>query len=140
MKFFTLKGQQRNVNISKYIIDWDFEGNISKIQLKVKKFLQPYWQHNVVLEEFHLPGNQRLSIDIFNVTKNIAIETDGRQHFSYVPHYHRDNRINFANQIKRDLIKDDWALKNRIAMYRINEDEIKYLSKDWFEDKFDITL
>ena len=72
MKFKTLSGSTRRVsNIKKHLINWDAPSR-SKFQLRVKNFLEPYWERHVVFEEFPIPGT-KLSLDFFNANRKIAM-------------------------------------------------------------------
>jgi len=135
MKFKTLDGKERSVkNVKKFIIDWDAKSR-SKFQKDVKDFLKKYWHGDVVFEELRIVGT-RLSLDFFNANKKIAIEVQGQQHFTYVKFFH-GNRINYLNQIKRDVKKIDFCNLNKINLVEIYpQDE---LSKDLFE-KFGVDL
>lgn len=135
MKFKTLDGKERNLkNAKKSIIDWEAKSR-SKFQKEVKDFLKKYWIGDVVFEELRIVGT-RLSLDFFNANKRIAIEVQGQQHFKYVKFFH-GNRINYLNQIKRDVKKDEFCQLNNIRLMEIYPaDE---LSSELFQ-KFGIDL
>jgi len=77
-----------------------------------------------------------LSLDFFNASKKVAIEVQGHQHFSYVKFFH-GNRVNYLNQIKRDVKKIDFCEINNINLVEIYpKDE---LSKELFQ-KFGVEL
>jgi hypothetical protein len=48
--------------------------------------------------------NRNLELDLYNKDLNIAIEVQGQQHLSYLPHFHRDY-TDFENQKYRDHLK-----------------------------------
>lgn len=135
MKFYDSYGKVRNLkNPKKYLIDWD-SGSRSKFQKRVKDFLKPFWQNDIVFEEFRIIGT-RLSLDFYNANKKIAIEVQGGQHIKYVKHFH-GNRFKFLDQIKRDQNKLDFCSNNSINLIEIYpNDEI---NKELFE-KHDIFL
>lgn len=137
MTFKTLTGKTVSKNCHKYRIDWDKEER-SKIQTKVKKFLQPYWKNYIVFAEFPVFGT-KLKIDIFNASKLIGIEIDGQQHTKYVEHF-VGNRVGYLNLIKRDVKKEEWCEVNEINLLRINYDEVDLLSHSWFKERFGISL
>lgn len=135
MKFKTLDGKERSIkNIKSYIIDWDGKSR-SKFQFEVKKYLKKYWSGDIVFEELKIVGT-RLSLDFFNANKKIAIEVQGKQHFSYVKFFHT-NRANYLAQIKRDVKKIDFCNINNIKLMEIYPADI--LSKELFE-KYGIYL
>lgn len=128
MKFKTLNGKIRTVrNVREYLIDWDGKCR-SKFQSSVKAFLRRYWECDVVFEELKVVGT-RLSLDIYNANKKIAVEVQGQQHLSYVPFFH-GNRMGYLDQLKRDEKKLEFCNLNGITLVEIYpKDEI---SKDIF--------
>ena len=128
MKFFKANGTLGTLAKShKYIADWDSKTR-SKFQDKVKEFIRPAWEFDVVFEELPVLGT-RLSIDIYNASKKIAIEVQGRQHFNYVKHFHK-NRQGFIDQLKRDEIKHKFCRLNDIHLIEIYSE--KEITKEFF--------
>ncbi len=124
MKFKTLSGSTRRVsNIKKHLINWNAPSR-SKFQLKVKNFLEPYWERHVVFEEFPVPGT-KLSLDFFNANRKIAIEVQGAQHTKYVPFFHGEYKNNYLNQLNRDNQKLEFCEINNLTLLEIfPEDDI----------------
>lgn len=121
MKFFDTAGRPRVLRNSKnYLIDWEKQSR-SKFQKSVKDFLQPYWKYDVVFEEMRIVGT-RLSLDLYNANKKVAVEVQGRQHTKFIPHFHR-NRLKFREQLNRDEIKLDFCRKNDITLIEIYPDD-----------------
>jgi hypothetical protein len=117
MKFIDASGKPRTLKLAKkYLIDWDSPSR-SKFQRAVKDFLKPYWLNDVVFEELRIVGT-RLSIDIYNANKKIAIEVQGKQHTTYVKHFHK-NRLKYFDQLKRDQKKLDFCNMNAIKLIEI---------------------
>lgn len=137
MKFKTLKGKEINLNLSGYLVDWD-EKERSIIQFKVKKFLQKYWKSHVVCSELRVAGT-RMTIDLINISRRIAIEVQGKQHSNYIPFFCK-NRLGYAAQMGRDLDKQKFCDINNILLVEIHEHEIDDISEKWFLEKYDITL
>lgn len=122
MRFKTLTGSLKTISKSKkYLIDWESSSK-SKLQKATKSFLKKYWNHHVVFEEFPVAGT-RLSLDFYNANKKIAIEVQGRQHTQYVPFFHGKNKINYINQLKRDLDKFKFCEINNIQLVEIYEND-----------------
>jgi hypothetical protein len=135
MKFKTLDGKERTLkNIKNCIIDWDAKSR-SKFQFSVKQFLKTYWKGDVVFEELRIVGT-RLSLDLYNANKKVAIEVQGEQHFKYVPFFH-NTRGSYLKQIKRDVKKNEFCEINGIHLVEIYPNDI--LSKEFFE-KFGVYL
>ena len=138
MKFKTLNGKERGINIHNYIIDWDNK-SASNFQFNVKQFLKPYWVSQIVCEEFLIPGS-KLRIDFLNITRSIAIESSGGQHFAFNAHFHNNSRSKYLSQIKRDVDKQKWCDKNNILLIEIRQEELDDLCPEWFEEKYQISL
>ena len=136
IKFKTLNGRTKDVQINKYRVDWEKQ-SLSKFQMEIKLFLQPYWGKQIVCEEFTIPST-RLSIDIFNVNLNLAIECQGRQHTQYVP-FLSGSRLGYLAQLKRDIQKEEWCALNGIRLIEIFPEDVP-LTKKFFKEKFDIIL
>lgn len=137
MKFKTLKGIEKYKNISNRKIKWDGKSR-SQIQFNVKQFLKKYWIYDLVFEEMPVLGT-KMTLDIVNYTKKIAIEVHGKQHGEFVPFFH-GNRNNYRRQIERDLSKERWCEINNIKYVDIYPNDIKDLNPSWFLDKFEILL
>ena len=117
MKFVDAQGKKRNLkNAKKYLIDWD-KPSRSKFQTKVKEFLRPFWEHDIVLEEFRVVGT-RLSLDFYNANKKIAIEVQGAQHTKYVKFFHK-NMFKYSDQLKRDEKKLQFCKVNKIKLAEV---------------------
>lgn len=123
MKLKNINGKEVYKNLSRYSVDWDGKCR-SKIQLKVKQFLKKHWKNHVVFEEMPVIGT-RLTCDIVNMNKRIAVEIDGVQHGKFNKFFHNNDRENFLGQIKRDCKKEDWLEMNNIKLIRICETELK---------------
>ena len=124
MKFYDAYGKYRTLaNAKKYLIDWD-KPSRSKFQTSVKKFLRPYWEHDIVFEEFRVVGT-RLTLDFYNANKKVAVEVQGAQHTKFVKHFHK-NRFKYADQLKRDQKKLEFCTANAIKLAEVYpQDEIK---------------
>lgn len=137
MKLLNVYGKLVQKNVEKYRIKWE-EKSRSNIQFLTKQFLKPFWQGHVVYEEFPVFGT-KMRIDIINFTRKIAIEIQGKQHYTFNKHFH-GNRANFLGSIIRDTKKLDWLNLNDIKLIEILQDEASNLSLDFFNTKFNISL
>jgi len=125
MTFKTLLGKRRRIKKPiNYLINWE-EGSRSKLQGKVKNFLKVFWDGDVVFEEFPVVGS-RLTLDFYNATKNIAIEVQGKQHTKYNKFFHRNNKINYLNQLKRDDEKLAFCDLNNIKLLEVHEENVDF--------------
>lgn len=138
MKFENLSGKQVSINLHKYAIDWDGKER-SIIQFKVKKFLQKYWQSHFVCAELRIVST-RMTLDIYNATRKIAVEVQGNQHESYNKFFHAGSRMKYLGQLKRDTKKHDFCERNGITLVEVTEAEVPVLSAKWFLEHYNITL
>ena len=136
MRFKTLSGGTRSIlKAKKHLINWSGPSR-SKRQQQTKLFLKRYWQHHIVFEEFPVAGT-KLTIDIYNANKKIAVEVQGRQHTEYVPFFHGKNKANYLNQLRRDQSKLQFCKLNGITLIEIYEED--KINKNLFK-KFGIEL
>lgn len=108
-------------NVKKYLINWGSKSR-SKLQTRVKKFIQKHWEQDVVFEEFPVIGT-RLTLDFYNANKKIAIEVQGDQHVKFVKFFHQ-NRFNYIDQLKRDEEKERFCDINEIKLITIYQNDI----------------
>jgi len=82
---------------------------------------------------------KNLELDCYNERLGIAIEYNGRQHYSYTPHFHKSKK-NFYSQVHRD----DWKRKRCKEMgiklieipYWISPDKLEaYIKKELRKNK-----
>ena len=137
MRLYNIYGRVVHKNVSSKIIDWDGKSR-SKLQFKAKQFFKKHWHEHICYEEFTVYGT-RMSVDILNATKRIAIEVNGPQHEKYNKFFHK-NKVNYFNSIKRDFKKREWLKSNDFLLMEINEDEVDKLSKSFIKNKFDVLL
>jgi len=139
MLFSTLNGRKVNVSLKQYLINWYPEQEVSGPQGRVKAFLKPYWERDMVLEEMRIPGSL-FRIDLYNINKDIIVEIDGRQHDEFNSFMH-GSLSGFRASIKRDLEKERWATLNGVKHYVvIKEKEIPLLSPEWLQTTFGVVL
>ena len=130
MRLYNIYGKLQSRIVKKYLINWNKKSR-SQIQFKVKQFLKPYWENQIVYEEFPVYGSE-MKVDILNATKKIAIEVQGKQHTEFNKFFHK-TRGNYLESIKRDYQKREWLKQNKFKLVEIEEEEIKKLSKSFFK-------
>ena len=138
MRMYSITGRLMSKNVSKYKIDWGKKSR-SKIQFAVKQFLKPHWCYQVCFEEFPVFGT-KMSVDILNATKKIAIEVNGPQHKKFNKFFHGNSRANYFNSIKRDWKKTEWLERNEYTLIEIEYNEIKDLSIEFIKKKFGVSI
>jgi hypothetical protein len=125
MTFKTLLGKRRRIKRPViYLINWE-KNSRSKLQSKVKDFLKVFWDGDVVFEEFPVVGT-RLTIDFYNATRNIAIEVQGGQHTKYNKFFHKGNKMNYLDQLKRDDEKLSFCNLNNIKLLEVHEGQLDF--------------
>jgi hypothetical protein len=130
MIFKTLVGSTKRVKKPKnYMVKWE-KPSRSKMQFGVKEFVKNYWFNDVVFEEFPIVGT-RMSLDLYNANKNIAIEVQGAQHLKYTPFFHGKSKTTFLSQIRRDNDKQEFCKLNNIKLVEIYPED--KLSVDLFK-------
>lgn len=138
MRLFNIHGRLQKKSVSKYLIDWNKKSR-SKVQFKTKKFLEPFWKGQIVYEEFPVYGS-RMTVDILNATKKLAIEVQGKQHSEFNKFFHNNSRLKYLEGIKRDIKKAEWLESNGFILLEIEEDEVKTLSLEFFLEKFGMSI
>ena len=108
-------------NAKKYLIKWRGKSR-SKFQSSVKEFLHPYWKDDIVFEEFKIVGT-RMTFDLYNANKKIAIEVQGAQHTTYVKFFH-GSRLKYLQQLKRDDKKFRFCEINDIKLVEIYPNDL----------------
>lgn len=126
-----------DVNLAKYRIKWDAPCR-SEFQYNVKQWFRKYWQNQVCLEEFRIPGTL-LKVDLVNLNKRILVEINGAQHDNFNEHFHRGSRANFFSQIQRDSKKRLWAEHNGFLMVEIEPDDLP-LTLDFFRRTYQLEI
>lgn len=141
MRLKTVSGYSVYHNVSRFRIDWD-KSSRSKIQFKIKQLLRPYWERQIVYEEFPVYGS-RLKVDIFNATKKIAVEIQGDQHEKFNKFFH-GSRLNYFLSYKNDSIKRKWLEDNGYQLGEIYEKECHELDAanivEFFKNKLEIEI
>jgi hypothetical protein len=118
---YTVRGRFVEKNVTRFRIKWDGPSR-SQPQFKAKQLLKAIWAYDIVFEEFPVYGTL-LKVDIYNSTKQIAVEIQGPQHDKYNKFFHNGSKFNFVAGITRDLKKIEWLENNNIKL-------VEYIPKD----------
>ena len=138
MRLLNINGRLQKKSVSKYLINWNKKSR-SKVQFKTKKFLEPFWKGHIVYEEFPVYGS-RMTVDILNATKKLAVEVQGKQHGEFNKFFHDNSRLKYLEGIKRDIKKAEWLENNGSILLEIEEDEVDSLSLEFFLEKFGMSI
>jgi very-short-patch-repair endonuclease len=129
MRLYNIYGRLVSRNVQRYRINWDKKSR-SKIQFKIKQLLKPFWENQIVYEEFPVYGS-KMKVDILNATKKVAVEIQGRQHSEFNKFFHKNSRTEYLQSIKRDQEKALWLQQNSFELIEITEEEIKNSSEEY---------
>jgi shikimate kinase len=132
MIFYNLKGKKLKCSISEYKVDWD-KKVASNFQFNVKQFFREYWEKHFCFEEFPCFGT-KLRIDLFNLTKRIAVEVHGDQHVRLNKFFHKNSQ-DFFQAAERDRIKEIWCEQNQIQLVEIYTKDLP-LTKEKIIEKY----
>lgn len=138
MKLYDIKGKLVNKSVSKYRVDWEGKCR-SNIQFEVKQFFKTFWYGQICYEEFPVYGT-RMKVDLINMTKRIAVETQGAQHESFNKFFHNNSRANYLRSITRDYDKIVWLENNNFKILEIFEEDLASLSRKYILDKFEVSI
>tara|TARA_R100001015_G_C4588074_1_gene143830 strand:- start:502 stop:918 length:417 start_codon:yes stop_codon:yes gene_type:complete len=138
VKLYDIRGRLVNKSVTRYKINWDAACR-SKLQYNVKQFFKTFWYGQICYEEFPVYGT-RMKVDLVNMTKRIAVETQGAQHDSFNKFFHNNSRANYLRSITRDHDKRIWLENNNFKVLEIFEGDLKSLSRKYISDKFEIDI
>ena len=107
--------------------------DVSKYHKLARQLISKTYPSYLVYEELPLPGSRKpgkgfkLFMDFYIPGLNLAIEVHGRQHYEFVPFFHKTKR-GFAQALNRDDDKKEWCEINGIDLI-----ELSYLETedDW---------
>ncbi len=121
MKLLNIYNREVNVNVTKYIIDWD--KIVSKPQKQVKDALKPIWQGQLVCEEFRIPSS-KMRIDLINFSLKVVVEVSPKGSHKFNKFFNK-NRSNFLSAVKRDISKAEWCERNGFRFVEIVDEDLK---------------
>lgn len=126
MKVVGLNSREYNLNLNRYIVKPDDERKKSSIHYKARDLIREIFSGYTVLEEVKLPGSRDpskksvLFLDFFIPNAMLGIEVHGKQHYEYIPYFHK-SKAGYLMYLKRDQIKKEWCEINQIQLI-----ELKY--------------
>ena len=133
MKFKGFNGREYNVQLNKYIVRPDNTLKKSQYHLKARQLLREMYAGYSILEEVKLPGSRSphlksvLFLDFFIPNLMMGVEVHGKQHYEFVPHFHK-TKAKYLQALRRDKLKYDWCELNEIDLIILSyEDDIE----DW---------
>ncbi len=102
----------------------------SSYHLNARSVLKKKYPTMQILEEVPIfpAKSQTMYLDFYIPMIKTCVEVHGEQHYSFTPHYHRDN-LAFVKAQKRDKIKKEWCEINNIKYI-----ELAYNEQDRWEE------
>jgi len=125
MKVLGLNGREYNLNLTKYIVKKDDTTVKSSYHIMARDLLTEMFKGYTILEEVKLPGSRcpskksALFLDFLIPNLSLGIEVHGRQHYEFVPFFHK-TKAGYLTSVKRDFIKEDWCKLNNINLIVLN--------------------
>ena len=97
----------------------DSKGEIECKRVLEKIFNRPFNKYRPnFLRNPITGGNNNLELDCYNEDIKIAVEYNGRQHYEFVPFFHK-NREAFMNQKYRDELKRIYCKENNVLLIEV---------------------
>lgn len=84
--------------------------------------------------------NRNLELDFYCEELKVAVEYNGRQHYEYIPFFHKNDINNFDRQKRRDIFKRLACEKHGITLINVpytikNEDIYNYIMMEFIKHK-----
>jgi len=120
-----LNGRHYNLTLSGHHLN---SRNISKLHLKVRKFLKDKFPTQIILEEvpIEIYFHKTLFLDFFLPHIYLAVEAQGKQHKQFSSYFHH-NKLGFWTAKKNDELKEQWCQLNDIRLVQLWEGQ-----DDWW--------
>lgn len=121
MNIVGLDGRDYKWNLSMYANNQ--RARASAGHKKARELLVELFPFDPVLEELTLPGTRpKMYADFFIAAQMLMVEVQGRQHYEFVPFFHK-TKLNYFKALKRDRLKKEWCQKNEITLIDLNDEE-----------------
>lgn len=125
MKVRGLNNRLYYLDLKKYIVRNDDIKKCSSHHRRCREMLKEMYPGYTICEEVKLPGSRDpskksvLFLDFFIPNLMMGVEVHGRQHYEYVPFFHK-TYAEFLKSQARDGIKEEWCSLNSIDLYHLN--------------------
>ena len=123
MKFKGLNGREYSVQTNKYIVRPDNNRGRSQYHLRARDLLKDMFRSYTILEEMKLPGVTKIGgslyLDFYIPNLDLAFEVHGRQHYEFVPFFHK-TKAGFMQAQRRDVLKGEWCEVNNIQLIELS--------------------
>jgi len=89
----------------------------SDLQHRIGQILKKIFRYDIICEDVYIP-QEKLYLDFLIPASNLVIEVQGRQHFEFVPYFHKD-LVGFNKHQERDRRKLEWCKLNSLKFIEI---------------------
>jgi len=122
MEIRLLNGQTANLHLTGHKRRSTPGESKSRLQYDVGVWLSQQYPCDMIYEEVRVPV-ENFVLDFFIPSLGLVIEVNGRQHETFVPHFHGTKR-DFVLQQQRDRRKAEWCAKNGFTLIIYTEKDI----------------
>ncbi len=124
MKVKSLDGKIYDLGLTGYLVNSDETKPRSDLHIQARQIIKDRFPLFMILEEvlIQVRQNSSLYLDFFIPQTKLCIEVNGRQHFEFIPHFHK-NIFGFKMHEKRDREKKLWLDLNGISLIEFNYNE-----------------
>jgi very-short-patch-repair endonuclease len=96
---------------------------MAKDEYALGDILAEEFPHLVILPQHHIRyRSTSLYLDYYIPALHLAFEYDGKQHFTFIRHFH-GSKDGFKRSLGRDRLKEQWCEENGIKIIRIRYNE-----------------
>ena len=130
MKVIGLNNREYNLDLTKYSKQ---RSRCSTYHKRAREILSEKFKGYSIYEEVKLPGSTTpanksvLYLDFYVPNARIGIEVHGKQHYEYVPFFHK-GKAGFLLSKMRDRNKESWCEVNGLELVVFKFDES---DEDW---------
>lgn len=110
-----------NWNYSKYYHRKDRPTKSSGHTLALS-LLGELFPNHTIYEEVSLPTCPVMYADFWVPNIKLIVEVQGKQHYEYTPHFHKD-KMDFYRAQARDKKKRNWCELNEIKLIQLSDEE-----------------
>lgn len=120
MKFLGLDGRYYPVGLD-HLFKQNTR-NTSSYHALARELIKEVYPAYQFIEEFYMPGCNKLFLDFFIPRKLVAVEVQGKQHTEHNYFFHK-SKLEFVRAKKRDANKAEWCAINGITLVQLLEGE-----------------
>ncbi len=89
---------------------------------RARRLLHRLFSCDRIHEELYLPGSGGLYLDFLLLSRKMAVEVHGEQHYSFVPFFHHSIQ-GFIESKQKDANKRSWCELNNIKLIELKHDQ-----------------